>query len=73
MHNYSGSIRPQLKTRRIIALSVWLFAGLAVSDAETHTRETPGATVLPSEVDVHNILAERVGTQEGDIAASLSA
>jgi hypothetical protein len=42
MHNYNSAIRPQLRTRRIIALSIWLFAGLAVSDAETQTGQIAG-------------------------------
>ncbi|HXX42127.1 MAG TPA: serine hydrolase domain-containing protein, partial [Chthoniobacterales bacterium] len=56
-----------VRTRRMIVLGVWLFAALAVSGAETDTGQTLDITVPPSEADIHNLLAERVGTQENDV------
>ena len=44
-----------------------LFAGLTTALAETQTAQRSNASVLPSDVEIRKILAERVGAHENEI------
>ena len=67
IHDFKFAVRYLLKVPVSTAFAAWIFAGLTTTLAGAQPAQNSGATVLPSNAEIHKMLAERVGTQENGV------
>jgi serine-type D-Ala-D-Ala carboxypeptidase/endopeptidase len=71
VHDFKFAVRYLLKAPGSMAFAGWAFAGLTTILAGTQPVQNSGAVVLPSDAEIHQMLAERVGAQENGVGIAV--